>query len=75
MTSWHQNVKCMVVHATNKTGPSSDDWIYWHLVTFTNKQYSAIVHLHHLQFTVAQALGLSLSTSRLLATDLNTQEL
>jgi hypothetical protein len=29
--------------------------------------------LHHLQFTVAHALGFSVSTSRLLATDLNTE--
>jgi uncharacterized membrane protein YcfT len=36
-------------------------------------QYSNIVDLHTLQFTVAHALGVSLFTSRLLATDLNTE--
>jgi hypothetical protein len=35
--------------------------------------YSAIAYLHNLQFTVARALGLSVFTSRLLATDLNTK--
>jgi hypothetical protein len=35
--------------------------------------YSAIADLHNLQFTVAHALGLSVSTSCLLATDLNTE--
>jgi hypothetical protein len=33
--------------------------------------YSAIADLHNFQFTVAHALGFSVSTSRLLATDLN----
>jgi hypothetical protein len=37
------------------------------------RQYSAIAHLHTFQFTVAHALGFSVSTSRLLATDLNTE--
>jgi hypothetical protein len=35
--------------------------------------YSAIADLHNLQFPVAQALGFSVFTSRLLATDLNTE--
>jgi hypothetical protein len=35
--------------------------------------YSAIADLHTFQFTVAHALGFSVSTSRLLATDLNTE--
>jgi hypothetical protein len=35
-------------------------------------QYSAIADLRNLQFTVAHALGFSVFTSRLLATDLNT---
>jgi hypothetical protein len=35
--------------------------------------YSAIAYLHTFQFTVAHALGFSVSTSRLLATDLNTE--
>jgi hypothetical protein len=36
-------------------------------------QYSAIPDVHTFQFTVAHALGFSVSTSRLLATDLNTE--
>jgi hypothetical protein len=35
--------------------------------------YSAIADLHTFQFTVAHTLGFSVSTSRLLATDLNTE--
>jgi hypothetical protein len=38
-----------------------------------NNQYSIIAHLHHLQHTVAHALGFSVFTSRLLATAPNTQ--
>jgi hypothetical protein len=37
------------------------------------RQHSAIADLHTFQFTVAHALGLSVSTSHLLATDLNIQ--
>jgi hypothetical protein len=37
------------------------------------KQYSAITQLHHLQTTVAHALGFPISTSHLLATALNTE--
>jgi hypothetical protein len=36
-------------------------------------KYSAIADLHNFHFTVAQALGFSVFTSRLLATDLNTE--
>jgi hypothetical protein len=36
-------------------------------------QYSAIADLHNLQFTVAHALGFSVFTSLVLATDLNTE--
>jgi hypothetical protein len=36
-------------------------------------KYSTVADLHNLQFTFAQALGFSVSTSRLLATDLNTE--
>jgi hypothetical protein len=43
------------------------------LITFKYMPYSAISDLHHLQTTVAHALWFSLSTSRLLATDLNTE--
>jgi hypothetical protein len=35
-------------------------------------QYSATTDLHNFQFTVAHALGFSVSTRRILATDLNT---
>jgi hypothetical protein len=35
--------------------------------------YSAIADLHTFQSTVAHALGFSISASRLLATDLNTE--
>jgi hypothetical protein len=39
--------------------------------TRTCKQYSATADPHNLQFTLAHALGFSVSTSRLIATDLN----
>jgi hypothetical protein len=73
-------VTCLVVHVTSKTGSSSDDWIYWQFVTHTllitrkHRQYSTIAHLHTFQFTVAHALGFPVSTSRLLATNLNTEQ-
>jgi hypothetical protein len=38
-------------------------------------QCSAIADLHTLQFTAARALGFSVSTSRILATDLNTENI
>jgi hypothetical protein len=52
-----------------------DDWLYSRLlctVSLNYNHYSAIADLHTFQFTVAHALGFSVSTSRLLATDLNT---
>jgi hypothetical protein len=67
------------VYAINKTGSSSDDWIYSQLVThsliitLTHRQYSFISRLHQLQFTVAHALGFLVATSRLLATDVDAQ--
>jgi hypothetical protein len=42
-------------------------------ISLNYNQYSAIADLHSLQFTVEHALGFSVSTSRLLATDLNTE--
>jgi hypothetical protein len=36
-------------------------------------KYSAISELHNLHFNVAHALGFSISTSRLIATDFNTE--
>jgi hypothetical protein len=55
-------------------GSGSDDCIYcsFFTITLTYNQYSAINDLHTFQFTVAHALGFSVSTSRILATDLNT---
>jgi hypothetical protein len=54
----------------------TDPSLKLHLVTIntthTYKQYSAITDLHTFQFTAAHALGFSVSTSRILATDLNT---
>jgi hypothetical protein len=43
------------------------------LITLKYRQYSAIADLHTFQFTVAHALGFSVSTSCLLATDLSTE--
>jgi hypothetical protein len=44
------------------------DTLYTHFGTTGN--YSAIVDLHTLQFTVTHSLGFSVFTSRILATDL-----
>jgi hypothetical protein len=44
-------------------------WLQVLSITF---KYGAIADLHCFHFTVAHALGFSLSTSRFLATDLNT---
>jgi hypothetical protein len=58
----------------NNYGVCSDDWIYWcfFTVTLSYNQYSAIAGLHTLKFTVAHALGFSVSISRILATDFHT---
>jgi hypothetical protein len=58
---------------TYKTSSGLDDWIYCHLIHITRDytQYSAIAILHTLQFTVANALGFSVFTSRIQATDLS----
>jgi hypothetical protein len=56
------------------TGSGLDDCIYWHfssLLQYCNQQ--SAIDVHTFKFTVAQALGFSVSTSRLLATDLNTE--
>jgi hypothetical protein len=45
----------------------------WLQVLLITPKYSVIADLHNVQFTVAQALGFSVSTSRFLATDLNTE--
>jgi hypothetical protein len=43
------------------------------LITLKYRKYSAIANLHTLDITAAHALGFSVFTSRLLATDLNTE--
>jgi hypothetical protein len=43
------------------------------LITLKYRQYSVIVDLHTFQFTVAHTLEFPVFTSRLLATDLNTE--
>jgi hypothetical protein len=56
-------------------GSGLDDWIYWRLlctVSLHYNQYSAIADLHNFQFTVAHAIGFSVSTSRIRATGLDT---
>jgi hypothetical protein len=62
------------VGVTYKTGFGLDDWIYCTLYIHTvrdYRQYGAIAILHTLQFTVTHALGFSVFTSRILATDLS----
>jgi hypothetical protein len=44
-----------------------------HLQVVTTNNYYTNTDFHTLQSTVAHALGFSISTSRLLATDLNTE--
>jgi hypothetical protein len=66
-------VTCRVVHVTKMTGLSSDDWILlalWLQPLVITLTFSAIAISHTLQSTVAHALGISVSTSRLLATGL-----
>jgi hypothetical protein len=47
---------------------------YTHSLNYTQyRPYSAITDLHTFQFTIAHALGFSLSTTHLLAMDLNTE--
>jgi hypothetical protein len=67
------------MYATNKTGSSLDDWIYYqvvthsHLITHTHSLYSFISLLHQLKFTAAHALEFSVHTSRFPATDVDAQ--
>jgi hypothetical protein len=60
------------VWVTYKSGFGLDDWIYCIVFTQlgTTGNYSTIAILHPLQFTVTLALGFSVITSRILATDL-----
>jgi hypothetical protein len=66
------------LRVTKITGSKSDDCIYSVFISTSVRisiitpNYNAIAILHTFQPTVARALG-SLSTSRLLATDLNTE--
>jgi uncharacterized membrane protein len=55
-------ISTLVTHTLN--------YIYIHVYC---RQYSAIADLHTFQFTIVHALGFSVSTSRLLATDLSTE--
>jgi hypothetical protein len=57
------------------TGSRSDDWIYWYFFTITlnYNQYSVIADLHAFQLPVAHAVGFSVSTNRLLATNFKTE--
>jgi hypothetical protein len=57
------------------TDSGLDDWISWSLLcthSLNYNQYSAIAELHNFRFTATHALGFSVFTSRILATDLNT---
>jgi hypothetical protein len=67
------------VYATNKTGSSSDDWIYYQVVTHSllisliHSLYRFIFRSDTLQSTIAHALGFSVHTSRFPATDVDAQ--
>jgi hypothetical protein len=58
---------------TYKTGFGLDDWIYRHFINITRnyRQYSAVAILRAFQFTFPCALGFSVLTTRILATDLS----
>jgi hypothetical protein len=58
---------------TYKTGFGFAHWIYWHRIHTTRnyKHHSAITDMYTLQFTVTHVLGFSVSTSRVLATELH----
>jgi hypothetical protein len=62
------------VGVTYKTGFRLDDWTCCTLYIHTTRgyrQHSTIADLHTLLFTVTHALGFSVFTSRILATDLS----
>jgi hypothetical protein len=56
---------------TYTTSSGLDCRIYWYLIhsTLNYRQSSPIADLHTLQFIVTHALGFSVFTSRILATD------
>jgi hypothetical protein len=59
---------------TYKTGSGLNDWIYCTLYIHTVRDYRqhiAIAIVHIFQFTVTHALGFSVFTSHILATDLS----
>jgi hypothetical protein len=76
---WHQNVICRVVRVTKRRvlvrmiGSISTSVTHSLWITLKYRKYNAIADLHNLQFTVPHALGFSVSTSLLLATDLNAE--
>jgi hypothetical protein len=58
------------------TGSSLDDWISTSVTSSLNHtQLQRYRYSTHFKFTVAQVLGFSVSTSSLLATDLNTENI
>jgi hypothetical protein len=68
------NVMCRGVRVTKLTGSSSDDWIYYHSGYYKFSQLQSIItDLQTFHSTAAHALRFSVSTSRLLATDFNTE--
>jgi hypothetical protein len=62
-----------MVHVTKITGSGSDLLALRLQVFLITLKYIAIADLHTCQSTVAHALGSSVSTCLLLATDLNTE--
>jgi hypothetical protein len=55
-------------------GSGLDDWTYWHLYIYTVRDYRQLQRYRystHFQYTVAHALGFSVFTSRIPATDLS----
>jgi hypothetical protein len=59
------------VRVIYKMGSGLYDWIYWYLIHSTRnyRQFQHYRYSHTLQFTVTHALGFSVFTSRILATD------
>jgi hypothetical protein len=65
-------VTCRGLLVNYKTSFGLDDWIYWHIHSVRDyRQYSATADLYTFQFIVTHALGFSVFTSLILATDLS----
>jgi hypothetical protein len=64
------SVSIVTCGMTYKTGFRLDDWIYYIHTTWDYRQYSAIADIHTFQLSVTHALGFSVFTSRILATEL-----